>query len=159
MICPWFCCRNSGDAGDGCLTVEWIERTEADDDAERLEFGISRKARMSWLNTQEVRGIDLKIGEDLDVVSLDHAQPQRDPLAWAQADKASHSTCSKCGDLGKKQWYTRQYGSELQRWCPGCIRFHRNNMTESAVHRSEEQPVIIRLRSAAENAILRECTV
>ena len=112
---------------------------------------------MCWLNTQEVRGI-LDLDQDLEVVSTDQAQAPRDPLQWAQAEEPSRGMCTKCGDEGRKQWHTRMYGAEQQRWCPGCIAYHENNMTESAVHTSEEQPMVVRLLAAAENGILRECT-
>ena len=138
--------------------MEWIDRTEADDDAERLEFAIGRKTRMSWLNTEQVRGIGLEIGTHLDVVSSDRAQPPCDPLAWVQDAAASRSLCTKCGQQGRQQWFCRQYGADLQRWCPKCMSYNKNNMPESTLHTSDAQPMIVRLRATAENAILHECT-
>ena len=101
--------------GDGCITVEWIERTEADDDAERLEFEIRPRSRMCWLNTQEVRGI-LDFEKDLEVVSTDQALAARDPIQWVQAEKPSKGMCTKCGDEGRKQWYTGIERCDVMPW-------------------------------------------
>ena len=136
--------------GDGCITVEWLERT-AEQDLERLEFTTVLRPRRWVLNTQEVR----MIGLHMDRQGIEPATAQ--PAEW-KAHSAHSACCTQCGEIGKKRWFTRQDGVNLQKLCPTCMSYHRNNVQRSEEHISNSAVCVFRLSKETESQILSECT-
>ena len=80
-----------------------------------------------------------------------------DPAEWKQAAHAHNACCTQCGTIGKKRYFTRRDGIKLQKLCPTCMDYQRNNLRHDAQAQAESELSVYRLGRDVEGDILTEC--